>query len=143
MRKVLAIIVLLVPFLTKAQSTSVFCVQTNCPVSITLPVDSATLYSAATITSDSIVSYVWKQTSGPKCTLSAPNASQTKVLSMDIAGTYTFSVTATSKGGAVQTVYNDIVTVQAAPAPYILKVSTTTTTTWSNGKVTTTTSNQP
>lgn len=100
----------------RSQSSSVFCVQTNCPITIQLPVDSALIFGTATLAGDTISSYQWKVT-GTGGTLSTPASSQSWVKGLNTAGTYTFSLTATTKHGAILTNAGSAVTVLAAIPP--------------------------
>lgn len=113
-----SIICLLWSFAAKSQS-SIFCVQVNCPQTITAPTDSALLFGAATITipGDTVTGFTWKQVSGPTTAiLITPTSSQTMVRKL-VPGSYLFSMTATTKMGNIQTVGNDVITVLPAPAP--------------------------
>lgn len=105
--------------LAHAQSASIFCVQVNCPQTITAPKDSILIFGAASINGigDTVTSYQWTQTSGPAAAiLVTPTASQTMVRKL-VPGTYIFSLTVKTKAGNVQTVPSDVVTILAAPAP--------------------------
>jgi len=116
MKHFFAALILLSGFAAQAQNSAVFCVQVNCPQTITAPKDSILIFGAATITGDSVISYQWKQVTGNPVTLVTPTSSQTMVRKLQ-PGTYVFSMTATTKAGNVQTISSDVVTVLPAPPP--------------------------
>jgi hypothetical protein len=118
MKKLLILALLFCSALAHAQNAVIFCAQTNCPLTITAPADSVLIFGQASITGnkDTVTGYQWKQVSGPACTIVSPTASQTVIRKMT-PGAYVFSMTATTKLGASQTVFNDQVTVLPAPAP--------------------------
>lgn len=70
--------------------------------SITLPVNQVTLNATASDADGSISGYSWSKKSGPAANLSGTNTSALSVTGM-IAGTYTFTVTATDNLGATAT----------------------------------------
>lgn len=106
-------------FFCKAQS-SVFCVQVNCPQTVAGPQDSILIFGLGTINTgaiitDSVVSYLWKQVSGPSLSvIASPTAPQTMVRKLTT-GTYIFSLTATTKKGQVGIADNAVVTVLPTP----------------------------
>lgn len=119
MKKLLIIVSLLTATMVHGQNAVVFCAQTNCPITITAPTDSATLFGLGTITGakDSITGYVWKQVSGPTAAvIVSPTASQTVIRKL-VPGSYTFALTVSTKLGGIQTIGGDIVTVAPAPPP--------------------------
>lgn len=102
---------------TRAQNISSFTVQTNCPILITAPTDSALVFGAASVTDDTISSYIWKQVSGPSTAVFANAAASQSAVRKLIPGIYVFSLTVTTKRGSIQTILGDQVTVLPAPAP--------------------------
>lgn len=116
MKKFLTAVLIFSTIFAKAQNSVIFCAQTNCPITITAPVDSALLFGVATITGakDTVVSYLWKQVSGPAAILATPGSSQTMARKL-VPGSYIFSMTVTTKLGATQTVASDQLTVLPAP----------------------------
>jgi ribosomal protein L14 len=82
-------------------------------VTLTLPVNSATLTGNGTDANGTIVSYAWTRVSGPTTfTLGTANAATTTLTNL-VAGTYVFRLTVTDNGGATGT--DDVtVTVNAA-----------------------------
>ena len=116
MKKILSLLLpLLICGASNAQTSSVFCVQVNCPITITAPTDSALIFGSATITGDTVATYQWKQVSGPTCILVSPTASQTMVRKMS-PGTYVFSLIVTTKKGNSLAQSGDSITVAPAPA---------------------------
>lgn len=102
--------------ISRAQTSAVYCVQVNCPITITAPTDSALIFSATTLSGDTVAAYQWKQISGPTTAiLVTPAASQTVVRKLS-PGTYTFSLTVTTKHGAVLPSTMDQVSVAPQPA---------------------------
>lgn len=102
-----------------AQTSTIFCTQVNCPISITAPQDSSMIFGTATIVGvkDSVVAWKWSQVSGPSiAVMVTPNAPQT-VLRKLVPGVYVFSLTASSKLGSVQTQGGSQVSIAAAPTP--------------------------
>jgi hypothetical protein len=97
------------------------CTGTNQPptanagndITMTLPVNSATLTGSGTDADGTIASYAWTRVSGPTTfTLGTANAATTTLTNL-VAGTYVFRLTVTDNGGATGT--DDVtVTVNAA-----------------------------
>lgn len=118
MKKLLLPFCLILSTLAFGQNAVVFTTQTNCPIVITAPTDSAMIFGQASITgaNDTVIGYLWKQISGPAAVLVSPTSSQTMVRKL-VPGSYIFSMTATTKLGAVQTITNDQITVLPAPPP--------------------------
>jgi ribosomal protein L14 len=85
-------------------------------ITITLPVNTATLYGSGTDPDGTIASYAWTRVSGPTTfTLANTNSATTGLYNL-VQGVYTFRLTVTDNRGATAT---DIVTitVNAAPPP--------------------------
>lgn len=118
MKKFLTAVLIFSTVFAHGQNSVIFCAQTNCPITITAPQDSALLFGAATITGakDTVISYLWKQVSGPAAVLVTPGSSQTMARKL-VPGSYVFSMTVTTKLGASQTVASDQLTVLPAPPP--------------------------
>jgi hypothetical protein len=71
---------------------------------ITLPASSATIIASGTDTDGTIVSYSWRQVSGPKsATLSGTTSSTLNASNMTVAGFYVFEVTVRDNGGLADT----------------------------------------
>jgi alpha-tubulin suppressor-like RCC1 family protein len=85
-------------------------------ITITLPVNSATLDGSASSDPDGTISaYAWQQTSGPNsATISTPTAATTTVKNL-VAGTYTFFLTVTDNLGATATATETVIVNPAAP----------------------------
>jgi hypothetical protein len=120
--------IFLLALTSKAQTAAGFCIQVNCPIVVQLPLTSAQLLGSATVTGDTVTSYKWTVT-GPAGTLLTPAAASTTVTGLTAPGTYTFSLTATTKHGSIMTNPGSVVTVLAAPAvppaPVVTGVSIT------------------
>lgn len=99
---------------SRAQSTSI-CVQPNCPVTIQLPLDSATIFAVVNLQGDTVSSYSWKAAS--LGTILTPTAAGTWVRGLTAPGTYTYSCMATTKHGSVLNVQSVITVLAALPAP--------------------------
>lgn len=131
MRKILLVASLLTSFLVNAQTSTsaVFCVQTNCPVTLQLPLDSAQIFGQATIAGDTVISYQWKQISGPSVTIKSATTPTAMATGLNWAGAYVFSLTATTKHGNSMTNAGSVVNVLAAipviAPPVITGVSVT------------------
>jgi len=105
----------------KSQAQSGCFVQASCKQTISLPLDSASIFGV--VTSTSAVTQTWKFVSGPlSAQIATPSASQTWVKKMDAAGTYIFSLTATNATGSQ--IALDTVVVQPAPPKRIVSVQT-------------------
>ncbi|GGB16522.1 hypothetical protein GCM10011511_45430 [Puia dinghuensis] len=93
--------------------------KTNSKITITLPVNSATLDGSASVDSNggTLTSYAWQQNSGPNsATIATPTAAKTGISGM-VAGTYTFSLTVTDNQGATSTAADTVVVLAAALTP--------------------------
>ncbi|HRO06075.1 MAG TPA: PKD domain-containing protein [Ferruginibacter sp.] len=82
-------------------------------ITITLPVNSATLNGSGTDPDGTIASYSWRKITGGAATIANPNAASTAVNGM-VQGTYTFELTVTDNNGATA---RDTVQVTVNPAP--------------------------
>jgi hypothetical protein len=85
--------------------------QTSGDVNITLPVSTATLDGSPSVDLDgSIVSYAWKQLSGPVTgTIAAPSAARTDITNLTAAGQYIFELTVKDNGNASSSVQVKVV----------------------------------
>lgn len=85
--------------------------QTTGDVNITLPVTNATLDGSPSVDLDgSIVSYAWKQLSGPVTgTIAAPAAARTDITSLTVAGQYIFELTVKDNSNASNSVQVKVV----------------------------------
>lgn len=85
--------------------------QTSGDVNITLPVTTATLDGSPSVDLDgSIVSYAWKQLSGPVTgTIAAPSAARTDITNLTAAGQYIFELTVKDNGNASSSVQVKVV----------------------------------
>jgi len=85
-------------------------------VTITLPVNTATLDGSASSDPDGTVSaYSWVQATGPNtATISTPAAATTTIKNL-VAGTYTFSLTVTDNVGATNTATETVIVNPAVP----------------------------
>ncbi|SIN81540.1 PKD domain-containing protein [Chitinophaga niabensis] len=85
--------------------------QTSGDVNITLPVTTATLDGSPSVDLDgSIVSYAWKQLSGPVTgTIAAPSAARTDITNLTAAGQYIFELTVKDNGNATSSVQVKVV----------------------------------
>lgn len=85
--------------------------QTSGDVNITLPVTTATLDGSPSVDLDgSIVSYAWKQLSGPVTgTIAAPSAARTDITNLTVAGQYIFELTVKDNSNATSSVQVKIV----------------------------------
>jgi len=117
MRNILITFLLLTGLASEGQTTAGFCVQVNCPITIQLPLNSAQLLGSATVSGDTVTGYKWVVT-GLGGTLTTPTAASTSVTGLNTPGTYSFSLTVTTKHGSVMTNPGSMVTVLAA-APVI------------------------
>jgi hypothetical protein len=126
MKNIIIAFLLLVCFASKGQTVSGFCVQVNCPITIQLPLNSAQLLGSATVSGDTVTAYKWVVT-GPGGVLSTPTSASTSVTGLSTPGTYSFSLTVSTKHGSVMTNPGSVVTVLAAPvipaAPVITGIS--------------------
>jgi len=84
-------------------------------ITITLPVNTATLDGSASSDPDGAVTgYAWQQTSGPNsATIATPTAATTAVTGL-VAGTYVFNLTVTDNQGATNTASETVVVNPAA-----------------------------
>ena len=83
-------------------------------ITITLPVNSATLSGSGTDADGTITSYAWSKVTGPPGgTISSPNTATTNVTALGV-GVYTFRLTVTDNNGA--TGFDDV-TITVNPAP--------------------------
>lgn len=89
----------------------------NSKITITLPVNTATLDGTASTDSGGVItSYAWQQNTGPNsATIAAPTSVTTGISGL-VAGTYTFFLTVTDNLGATNTAA-DTVVVNSAPLP--------------------------